>query len=151
VIIHYIIFYYKYYTGAYYSPQSFYHSAEVSTVPAIHISSVLTFISLTGYSRYSTDDIESFYHSAEDTLGIFPTCANTIPCSSGALTHPSSITVPLGTARYLTSLFRAREEQIARTRNSIQLTLSSPLPMLAPRPRIRTPTVPSPRSPALLR
>ena len=57
VIIPYIIRYYKYHTGALYFPQSFFHSAEVSIVPAVIIPLVLTLIPLSGYPRYSTNGI----------------------------------------------------------------------------------------------
>ena len=57
VIVPYIIRYYKYLTGAHYFPQPFFHSAEVSIVPTVLISLVLTLIPLSGYPRYSTNDI----------------------------------------------------------------------------------------------
>ena len=57
MIIPYIIHYYKYLTGAHYFPQSFSHSAEVRIVPTVLISLVLTLIPLSGYPRYSTNDI----------------------------------------------------------------------------------------------
>ena len=55
VIIPYIIRHYKYYTGAHYFPQSFFHLAEVSIVLVVLISLVLTSIPLSGYPRYSTN------------------------------------------------------------------------------------------------
>ena len=57
MIMPYIIHHYKYHTGAHYFLQSFFHSAEVSIVPTILISLVLTLIPLSGYPRYSTNDI----------------------------------------------------------------------------------------------
>ena len=57
VIIPYIIRHYKYYTGAHYFPQSFFHLAEVRIVPAVLIPLVLTLIPLSGYPRYSTNGI----------------------------------------------------------------------------------------------
>lgn len=45
-------------------------------------------------------------------------CANTISCSSAALIHSSSITLPLGAARYLTPLFLARCTLSANGKNA---------------------------------
>jgi len=56
MIGHYIIHYYKYSTEAYTLLSHSLIPAEVSIVPAILISLVLTFISLSGYLRYSTND-----------------------------------------------------------------------------------------------
>jgi len=80
-------------------------------------------------------------------------CANTIPCSFAALTHSSSITLPLSTTRYLTPLFCERCTLSGNGKNTslehatpsnYLPTPSFPPPTLAPRPRTRTPTVPPP-------